>query len=67
LNETTQLKIEKYLINQAQILIDKRLAHNISGNISSNSKLAQAKIVNSKIDSELIKQTIYSGSRYFNY
>ena len=71
MDESTQLKIEAFFMNQAQILIDKTLANNrtgntISENISENKENKEVKgiFVNNKIESNLVKQMIDSYSNF---
>jgi DNA-directed RNA polymerase len=56
LDEVTQLKIEKFLMNQAQILIDKTLARHRTGN--------KISIFETKFESKLVKQIIDSASDF---
>jgi hypothetical protein len=64
LDEATQLKIERFLMNQAQILIEKSLANNRTDNTISNSKEVKSIFVTNKIDSKLVKQMIESESDF---
>ena len=60
LDEVTQLKIETFLMNQAQILIDK----NSESKDINISKVKTGNFINRKVDSEVIKQMIDSKSDF---
>ena len=64
MDEVTQLKFEIFLMKQAQILIDKTIASNKTGNTISNSNEVKVICVNHKIDSKLVKQMIESESDF---
>ena len=68
MDETTQLKIETFLMNQAQILMDKTLAKNKTGNTISENKSENNKVkgifVKNKIDHKLVKHFIDSESDF---
>jgi hypothetical protein len=62
LDDVTQLKIEKFLMDQAQIFIEAKLSSKGKNNTISNG--SQGIFVNRKIDSEVVKQLIESESDF---
>jgi DNA-directed RNA polymerase len=64
LDEATQIKIEIFLMNQAQILLENTLSKNKTGSTIINSNGVQDLYVNYKIDSKLVQQLIESESDF---